>query len=55
MRNKKDKVDRRSKIAFYPLKRHFSISGFLRLIDKKGRKKAYDLDFLAKDAQLYFD
>ena len=40
MRNKKGKVDHWSKIAFYPLKLPFSISGFLRSSDKKGRKKA---------------
>ena len=35
MRNKKGKVDRWWEMAFDPLKRHFSILGFLRLIEKK--------------------
>ena len=35
MRNKKGKVDGWYEMAFDPLKRHFSILGFLRLIEKK--------------------
>ena len=40
-RSKKDTVDHCSIIAFYPLKWHFSILGFLRSGDKKGCKKAH--------------
>ena len=40
MRIKKDRVNCWPKIAFYPLKRHFFILGFLRSSCKKGRRKA---------------
>ena len=40
MRIKKAKVNCWPKIAFYPLKKHFFILGFLRSSCKKGRRKA---------------
>ena len=57
MRNKKDIIDHCSKIAFYPLKLHFSVSDFLRYGDKKGCKKAHVrpmtlIDFLPEYTQL---
>ena len=55
IRSKKVKVNRWLKIAFCPLKWHFSIVGFLKPDEKaiKGPGKAYDLHFL-KEYQTLF-